>query len=342
MGSGERNFAPPDPTQPASYFRVADIASGLRAPLRQPSLLHDLIYPRTLHSLTGPPEAGKTVLCLYLALIAMRDYHRNVLFIDEEAGAVQNIRILAALGADPELIDKHLTYLAFPSIRLMGPDIDGLHELLRDKRPALTVMDSSSAMMSVAGIDENKAGDVTRFWSELLLPFAHDYGCSVVITDHDSRGGESRYARGSSAKLAATEVAFKLWPVRPFSRAQDGLLRLSVVKDRPGWLHRHFQVRVSRQPLSLHFVRSTEPQPDEKPMSAASQQVLDVLSDTPVPLVRINELVASKYGHGYQHKVLLDALSQLVDARLADRLDVGAGKAVLWAKTGNSLDDASP
>jgi hypothetical protein len=278
-------------------------------------------------------------MMLWLALRAMQDYKRNVLFVDEEAGPVQTTRILAALGADPELIDKCFTYLPYPTIRLNSRDIGALHELMADKRPALTLMDSSAAMMTVAGIKENNADEVTRFWYELLLPLASDFGSSVVITDHDSRTADDRYGRGSTAKLAATQVAFKIWPVRPFTRAQDGLLRLAVVKDRPGWLHRHHQVRVSRNPLRMLFTRATEPKPDEKPASAMACMLLDVLSDTPQSLLAIADKLREKAGHGHPHKAIREGLDELVAGQQADRMDLGPGRAVLWVNPQPKLDE---
>lgn len=337
---GERNL-PPDPTNPPGHFRAQPLGPGLRAPQKRPGLLADLIYGARLHSLSGPPEAGKTVLCMYLAVQAMQR-HRPVLFVDEEAGPVQTTSILAGLGADAELIDKYLTYLPFPGIRLNDTDLGHLHNLVASAQPALVVFDSSAAMMSVAGIDENDAIAVTRFWYDLLAPLANNFGCSVLITDHDSKGTEtSRNPRGSVAKLAATDVQFKLWPTRPFSREQDGLLRLSITKDRPGWLHRHYQIRVSRDPLSLDLMKAAEPSNEEKELPPISRQLLSVITDEPAALQVLNDRLWSAVGHRHPHKALLGALEALVTGGLADRMDCGPGRPVLWCKPQPQLPLAS-
>jgi hypothetical protein len=269
--------------------------------------------------------------------------HQNVLVVDEEAGLEQTTRLLEALGADPELVDKHLTYLPYPCIRLTPKGIGELRALLADIRPALALLDSCAAMMTAAGLDENSANDVNRFWYGLLAPFCQDFGCSVLLTDHDKHGGEggqSRYARGSSAKLAATDVQFKLWPVHPFSRQQDGLLQLSVVKDRPGWLHRYFKVRVTRSPLALSFMKTTQPQPDEQQaLSPSCQQLLAVLSDTPATIPQLVEKLSVVYGHGMRHQQAQTSLSELAASGLADRMDLGKGQQAMWVKTGNQLLD---
>ena len=65
--------------------------------------------------------------------------------------------------------------------------------------------------------------------------------------------GGSRYSRGSGAKLAVVDVAFKIRIIKPFTRAQDGILGLDVPKDRRGWLPRAHRIRVRHDPLTLEF-----------------------------------------------------------------------------------------
>jgi hypothetical protein len=339
VGDGGGFQPPADPTQPQSYFPTASIGAGLRSPLKPPGLLHDLIYPARLHSITGPPEAGKTVVGCYLLLEAMQRGHA-VLFIDEEAGYEQTTRIFAALGADPELLDKYLTYLPFPSVRLNDRDLGELFAVVQDRRPRLALLDSSAAMMTAAGINENHADEVTSFWKQLLYPFALAYHCAVLLTDHDSRTSDSRYARGSTAKLASTDVGFKLWPVRAFSRQQDGLLRLAIVKDRPGFLHRHWLVRVTREPLSLSFARSTASEQAEESLSPVAGMLLDQITDTPQGTPELIRKVTQKYGHPIAQAKALEALTDLVTTGLVERMDLGAKYGVLWARPGSTLPDA--
>ena len=86
-----------------------------------------------------------------------------------------------------------------------------LRELVDDINPGIVLWDSSAAFLARAGLDENSAADVTRFWSQVLTPLAREHGAAVLVIDHDTKNGEPpRFARGSGAKLAATDVAFKV------------------------------------------------------------------------------------------------------------------------------------
>jgi hypothetical protein len=123
-------------------------------------------------------------------------------------------------------------------------DIADLAQLVLATRPVLVIWDSSAAFLARAGLDENAAADVTRFWANVLTPCARRGGAAVLAIDHDTKNSEpSRYARGSGAKLAASDVAFKIEPVKPFSRDTDGLSKLTITKDRRGWLHRAYDVQ---------------------------------------------------------------------------------------------------
>ena len=56
------------------------------------------------------------------------------------------------------------------------------------------------------------------------MPCARRGGAAVIAIDHDTKSAEpSRYARGCAGKFAATDVAYKIEPVRPFSRGTDGI-----------------------------------------------------------------------------------------------------------------------
>jgi hypothetical protein len=124
-----------------------------------------------------------------------------------------------------------------------GPTEQGYAAITSERKPTLITWDSSAAFLARAGLDENGAADVTGFYSRVLAPCARRDGAAVVAIDHDVKNGEpSRYARGSGAKLAATDVAYKVEPVQPFSKTSDGKSRLTVTKDRRGWLHRSHEI----------------------------------------------------------------------------------------------------
>ena len=97
-----------------------------------------------------------------------------------------------------------IRYFPFPARTWNAYDVIMLRELLDDIKPGIVLWDSSAAFLSRAGLDENSAADVTRFWSQVLTPIAREHGAAVLVVDHDTKNGEaSRFARGSGAKLAA-------------------------------------------------------------------------------------------------------------------------------------------
>jgi hypothetical protein len=83
----------------------------------------------------------------------------------------------------------------------------------------------------------------------------------VVVIDHDTKASEqSRYARGSGAKLAASDVQYKVEIKKPFTRSDSGLLKLTVSKDRRGYLHRTWLVHMEATAIGLRpdFVHESE------------------------------------------------------------------------------------
>jgi hypothetical protein len=199
----------------------------------------DMLYLGAVHTLTGAPDCGKTTLACWWMLQAVRD-GRTVLFLDEEGGRELVTEKFQALGARP---GERIAYVPFPSRSWVPEDVRQLGQLLDERKPAIVTWDSAAAFLSRAGLDENAAADVTRFYTDVLIPCARQYGAAVIVIDHDTKSSEpSRYARGSGAKLAATDVAYKIASIKPFSKTDDGTSKLSITKDRRGWLHRDHEV----------------------------------------------------------------------------------------------------
>ena len=228
----------------ARPFPRVDLAALARAGIAPPELVcSGLLYRGGLHSLAGPPDSGKSTL-LYVWTLELLAAGATVVLLDEEAGRELATEKLLALGAGPELLAR-LVYVEFPARTWDAADRAGLASLLAEVRPALVGFDSAGAFLGQAGLRENDAPDVTAFYKGVLLPAARTSGAAVVVLDHVTKAEDAgRYARGSGAKLQLVDVAFMVEPVRAFTRGQSGLLRLSVSKDRRGWLARAHEVRV--------------------------------------------------------------------------------------------------
>jgi hypothetical protein len=89
-------------TAPGRHFREYDLAALVRDGVPPPELLAgNLLYAGGLHSISRPPDCGKTTIALWRMLRHVRD-GRQVAFLDEEGGAELVAEKLIALGAGPD------------------------------------------------------------------------------------------------------------------------------------------------------------------------------------------------------------------------------------------------
>ncbi len=330
-GSGSQ----PEAGRLSRPFVVQNLAEHAARGIEPPDLICDgHLYRPGTHTLSGPPDVGKTVVASAWAASLLRAGESVVLF-DEESGADQTVEKMLALGLEPADFAR-LHYVEYPNRTWDGPDLRAVAELLSDVRPALVYFDSSAAFLARARLDEDRAPDVTKFWSEVLLPCARTYGAAVVVIDHVPKSASGgRYARGSGAKLASTDVAYMLDVIRPFSRAEDGLLKLTASKDRRGFLHRQHEVRVSVADglrLTIAAVDGTDPTTAGLPPAAV--KLLDVLraETTPATMTLLIDGVAVKYGHGLKRNTASEALNSLAERGLADYAGTGPrGEKSWWA-----------
>lgn len=208
------------------------------------------------------------------------------------------------------------------------------------QRPGLIIWDSSAAFLSRAGFDEDRAGDVTKFWSGVLTPCARRAGAAVLAIDHVVKSGAAtRYARGSGAKLAAVDVAYLADATVPFSRSQDGILTLTVTKDRRGWLHRSHRIEVTRSPLHLNVTEQHAPTSKTRPPAQA--KLLEALGADPVTVHVLVDRVEANHGHGLTRETVSKALKALLLDGLADKIDQGNGRPALWFKAAGQTRDVT-
>lgn len=264
-------------------LRSASLSRFLKEGVKPPRLMCDsMLYEGGLHVLSGGPDVGKSFMSFYWALQLLQEGER-VLFLDEEGGPEITAEKFGALGATPSDMD-FLTYVPFPGRTWHAGDILRLHDLACDVRAKMILWDSSAAFLARAGLDENSASDVTRFWGTVLTPLARDLQAAIMVIDHDTKSSEkSRYARGSGAKLAACDVTYKIEMLRPFTRECDGLLRLAATKDRRGHLHRDWQVQVRTGDgkLSYVFARGEAEGASKEEWPPARHKVYEYLASAP-------------------------------------------------------------
>lgn len=324
------------PQQPASRaLRVIDLEPAIEDVPLPVLICGDLLYRGAVHTLAGPPDCGKTTLACWWMLQAVRE-EGSVLFLDEEGGREIVTEKFQALGAKR---GERIGYVQFPSRSWNAEDVAMLSAVLDERKPAVVAWDSSAAFLSRAGLDENAAADVTRFYSTVLTLAARLHNAAVLVIDHDTKSSEpSRYARGSGAKLAAVDVAYKIAPVRAFSKTQSGMSKLTVSKDRRGWLHRSHEVAFLSSPgdgstLTLSITDAAEEQAHMPDLEPAHRKVLEALDTVPRPVKEIVDRVAAVHGHGLHPGTVKKGLTQLQAYGLAEQSGT-AVNANLWKTSG--------
>lgn len=286
-----------------------------------PTLIcRDLLYLGGVHTLSGPPDCGKTTLACWWMLQAVRD-GLSVLFLDEEGGREIVIEKFQALGARP---GERIAYVQFPSRSWNAVDVAMLNEVISERKPAIVAWDSSAAFLARAGLDENAAADVTRFYSHVLTPSARQHNAAVLVIDHDTKNSEpSRYARGSGAKLAATDVAYKVSLIKPFSRTESGTSKLIISKDRRGWLERSYEAAfladIASATLTVAITKASG-DADGLDLAPAERKVLEALDPTePRAWPDMNDRILATHGHRLQRPTINKALNKLMEIGLADK-----------------------
>jgi AAA domain len=286
-----------------------------------PTLIcRSLLYRGAVHTLSGPPDCGKTTLACWWMLQTIRD-GGSALFLDEEGGKAIVAEKFQALGAKR---GERIAYVEFPSRSWDAADVVVLNDVLDELRPAIVTWDSSAAFLARAGLDENAAADVTRFYSHVLIPAARLHEAAVVVIDHDTKDGvTSRYARGSGAKLASVDVAYKIAPIRPFSKNESGTSMLTVTKDRRGWLHRNHEAVFTADPVTHGLtvsITGTTADARHPDLTPVEQQVLDALGGTPAPWPDLVERIFERHGRRPSRETMSKALNKLARMGLADEV----------------------
>jgi hypothetical protein len=305
-----------------------------------------LMYRGKVHSVNGESEAGKSHLAQSLSATEIRA-GRHVVYIDFETDPASiKVRMLEH-GATMDELGERFHYID-PEELLSASARRRLSNLLDRVGPTLVVIDGVAEALVLEGLDENSAADVTAFLQALPRLCAGS-GAAVAMIDHPVKSVESqgRYARGSGAKLAGVDVAFKMSSVAPFSHGHDGHSRLEVVKDRYG-LVRSLQVgrvvadvMLCSLPAGAIVVELCPPQSDESDPTTAglrpsARRVLAALEDPSASgagglgVSGIGDLLAID-GRGQPLKVrtIQAALKELHDASRAVR-DERSG---LWRAT---------
>jgi len=222
---------------PEHTWREQDVVA-LGAAKPQPPAISGVFYPGRRHDLSGEAEAGKSWLAFAVAADEMRD-RRGVVWNDaDDMGPSAVLERLRGLGLDDETIRAYFAYLR-PAEPISEQAIAYVQRLIVELSCRLVVMDAFNPSLALHGYDPNSSRDVEDFFRTVVDPFCQ-MGAAVVLPDHVVKQREMRgkYAYGSERKQTGVDVHLGLSAIEPFGRGRTGKAKLTVHKDRPGFLER--------------------------------------------------------------------------------------------------------
>jgi len=196
-------------------------------------------FPPGVHYLFGPRSSAKTWLANFLGLQEIRRGQR-FLVIDLEMDKRAAMRRLHVLGASRDEIRDGRWVYVHPSGAISDAARSQLLLRFADAPPAVVVIDSGGMATGASGLNSNDDSDMAKwaldvpFWMKSEWPDA----CIIVI-DHVTKalsGGGATDPIGSQRKGASADGLYAVEILSTISRRARGKGRLTVHKDRSGFL----------------------------------------------------------------------------------------------------------
>ena len=196
-----------------------------------------LMYPGKVNGIAGMSGDAKSMIAQYASAQEL-ERGETVVYVDLEDDAASVVSRLLAMGVDPDTIAERFIYIT-PD-EPYGPDARVMLEtLVTDLSPSLVVLDSTGESLALDGAKPNDDDDVARWFRRLPTALAR-LGPAVVVIDHMAKADDGSLSPiGSQRKRAAIGGAqYITAQVRPFSREQAGMVKLTCGKDRAGTYRR--------------------------------------------------------------------------------------------------------
>ncbi len=232
---------------PGTSWAAADLGSMIDAGLRipEPEYLSmtdgtSLIYPEKVHVFFGDSESGKTWAALMACKSVLLEHGRGIMYVDYEDTAVTFIERMRQIGLRDSLIrDRN-------RVAYIRPDDPWTPEAQEDLavagmrvNPALIVLDGVTESMTLEGLNVLSSGDTAEFHHRLAGKW-QAVGAAVILIDHVARNSPGDYAFGAQHKRAGIDGASLRFNVTsPIARGKHGKVKLTIAKDRPGFLRQH-------------------------------------------------------------------------------------------------------
>lgn len=192
-----------------------------------------LFYPGRVHSFSGESESGKTwvVLAAVAEVLRRGDY---VVYCDFEDTPASVVGRLLALGVDPTALLTRFSYIQ-PEGPLGEREAWDLHVACIAAQ--FVVFDGVTEALALHGYDPNSNADIAAWLNDVPRRPARE-GAAVVLIDHVVKDKEARgrFAIGAQHKLSGVDAAYGVKVIEPFGRGRNGKLKVTVHKDRPGYV----------------------------------------------------------------------------------------------------------
>jgi hypothetical protein len=209
-----------------------------------------LLYPRRVNLFMGESESCKT----WASLIAVAQEIRKgniACIVDFEDSAEMTIDRLRQLGLTEEQINEGVVCCSPDSpfdIVAQAHLERHLGDLCNSSKRKLTlaVVDSVNEAMLVEGLDPEVGRDVARFCHGLPR-WLTDRGPAVVLVEHIAKPGDSRGRAPMGGERTINSVdgaAYVFAEVSPFGRGVAGKVKVSLVKDRGGFIRQYAPAKV--------------------------------------------------------------------------------------------------
>lgn len=294
---------------PTGSWQPLNLADPQYAIPPDPPTILGLIYRGRRHIISGPPESAKTLIAYILLLQALRDHH-TVAIIDFEMGPVACRRLLHELGATTTEL-AHIYY-----VNPTDPPPDQLQHLIQHGT-TLVLIDAAIGAYDASGLDDNARKDAETFARTWIRPL-WDKGATTLLIDHVTKNTDTRgkFTIGSERKLGQADVHLGCETIKALTRGGHGLVKVTVHKDRPGYLKRptHTVIELNSDPDS-HMITWNQQDvddhtdtPDGFRPTRLMEKISRHLEDRPEPLTR-NEIETDVSG---KREYLRSALDHLV------------------------------
>lgn len=196
-----------------------------------------LVYPGKVNTFQGESESMKTwgAMCAVAEQLALGNACIYIDYEDSPNSVVERFRLLGVRPTAP------LVYLR-PDTPFSIEARDQLDDLLRKLAPvSIVVLDGVTEAMTHDGLNLLDNQDIAKWFKSLPKWLAkHETAPCVINIDHVPKNpdGRGKGAIGGQHKRAGIDGSILTFTVstEPLARGRDGRARITIDKDRPGFL----------------------------------------------------------------------------------------------------------